>query len=84
MIKLRSNASYNITLYMKDETQHACLLQHSGPTAESILFFSLGRVNLVDLQQAINVDFSHVETKVNEIVKSDKRLNLVLGQLIDE
>ena len=46
--------------------------------------FLVGRVNLVDLQQAINVDFSHVEAKVNEIVKSDKHLNLVLGQLIDE
>ncbi len=42
-----------------------------------------GRVNLVDLQQVINVDFSHVEAKVNEIVKSDKNLTLVLGQLVD-
>ncbi len=46
------------------------------------LLFS-GRVNLVDLQQAINVDFSHVESKVAEILKSDKSLTLVLGQLID-
>ncbi|KAI0226544.1 E3 UFM1-protein ligase 1 [Lamellibrachia satsuma] len=42
-----------------------------------------GRVNLVDLQQILNVDFSHVESKVNEILKNDKSLILVLGQLID-
>ena len=45
---------------------------------------SLGRVNIVDLQQTLNVDFTHVESKVNEIVKSDRSLTLVLGQLIDE
>ncbi|XP_064629084.1 E3 UFM1-protein ligase 1-like [Lineus longissimus] len=43
-----------------------------------------GRINLVDLQQAINVDFSHIESKVNDIVRSDRSLTLVLGQLIDQ
>lgn len=42
-----------------------------------------GRINLVELQQILNVDFSHVETKVNEIVRHDKNLTLILGQLID-
>nr|KAG5700237.1 hypothetical protein BaRGS_007610 [Batillaria attramentaria] len=42
-----------------------------------------GRINLVELQQALNVDLSHVEAKVNEMVKHDKSLTLVLGQLID-
>ncbi|XP_072018738.1 E3 UFM1-protein ligase 1-like [Amphiura filiformis] len=42
-----------------------------------------GRINLVDLQQIIGVDFSHVETKANELVKGDGNLYLQLGQLID-
>ncbi|XP_070550481.1 E3 UFM1-protein ligase 1-like [Ptychodera flava] len=42
-----------------------------------------GRINLVDLQEILNVDFSHVETKANDIVKADKSLTLILGQLID-
>ena len=41
-----------------------------------------GRVNLVDLQQTLNVDLSHIESKVNELVKNDRSLTLVLGQLI--
>ena len=49
----------------------------------SILTFS-GRINLVELQQILNVDFSHIETKVNEIVKHDHKLDFILGQLIDK
>ncbi|XP_074653145.1 E3 UFM1-protein ligase 1-like isoform X2 [Tubulanus polymorphus] len=41
-----------------------------------------GRINLVELQQIINVDFSHIETKAHEIVKTEG-VNLILGQLID-
>ncbi|KAL3882424.1 hypothetical protein ACJMK2_028766 [Sinanodonta woodiana] len=48
------------------------------------LFVHGGRINLVELQQELNVDFSHIETKVNEIVKHDRNLTLVLGQLIDK
>lgn len=43
----------------------------------------IGRVNLVDIQQALNVDYSLIEAKVNDLVKSDRGLTLVLGQLID-
>ena len=42
-----------------------------------------GRINLVELQQILNVDFRHIETKVGEMVKSDPGLVLVLGQIID-
>jgi len=41
-----------------------------------------GRVNLVDLQQSLNIDLSHIEVKVNELVKNDRSLTLILGQLI--
>ncbi|XP_054826044.1 E3 UFM1-protein ligase 1 isoform X2 [Eublepharis macularius] len=43
-----------------------------------------GRVNIVDLQQVINVDLLHIESRANDIVKSDRTIQLVLGQLIDE
>ncbi|XP_019393318.1 PREDICTED: E3 UFM1-protein ligase 1 [Crocodylus porosus] len=43
-----------------------------------------GRVNIVDLQQVINVDLLHIENRANDIVKSDRAIQLVLGQLIDE
>ncbi|KFP70875.1 E3 UFM1-protein ligase 1, partial [Acanthisitta chloris] len=43
-----------------------------------------GRVNIVDLQQVINVDLLHIENRANDIVKSEKSVQLVLGQLINE
>ncbi|KAJ8377482.1 hypothetical protein AAFF_G00259930 [Aldrovandia affinis] len=48
------------------------------------LYVHGGRVNIVDLQQIIHVDWVHVESRANDIVKSDKHIQLVLGQLIDE
>lgn len=49
----------------------------------SLCDFTVGRVNLVDLQQSLNVDLSHIEAKVNELVKNDRSLTLILGQLIN-
>ncbi|XP_055459240.1 E3 UFM1-protein ligase 1 [Psammomys obesus] len=43
-----------------------------------------GRVNIVDLQQVINVDLTHIESRVGDIIKSEKNVQMVLGQLIDE
>ncbi|XP_040839724.1 E3 UFM1-protein ligase 1 [Ochotona curzoniae] len=43
-----------------------------------------GRVNIVDLQQVINVDLTHIENRIGDIIKSEKHVQLVLGQLIDE
>ncbi|XP_062980936.1 E3 UFM1-protein ligase 1 isoform X2 [Elgaria multicarinata webbii] len=43
-----------------------------------------GRVNIVDLQQVVNVDLLHIENRANDIVKSDRTVQLVLGQLLDE
>lgn len=42
-----------------------------------------GRINLVELQQLLNVDFSHIENKASEIIKHEKNITLVLGQLVD-
>ncbi|XP_027711975.1 E3 UFM1-protein ligase 1 [Vombatus ursinus] len=43
-----------------------------------------GRVNIVDLQQVINVDLTHIENRISDIIKSEKNVQVVLGQLIDE
>ncbi|KAJ8275053.1 hypothetical protein COCON_G00096780 [Conger conger] len=48
------------------------------------LYVHGGRVNIVDLQQIINVDWVHVEGRANDIAKSDKTVQLVLGQLVDD
>ncbi|XP_061756366.1 E3 UFM1-protein ligase 1 isoform X1 [Nerophis ophidion] len=42
-----------------------------------------GRINIVELQQIVNVDWVHVENKANDIARTDKNIQLVLGQLID-
>ncbi|KAH9525822.1 E3 UFM1-protein ligase 1 [Bulinus truncatus] len=54
-----------------------------GKEIRDELIYNAGRINLVDLQQLLNVDYSHIETKVNDMVKHDSHLTLVLGQLID-
>ncbi|KAH1173485.1 E3 UFM1-protein ligase 1 [Mauremys mutica] len=43
-----------------------------------------GRINIVDLQQIINVDLVHIESRANDIFKSDRTIQLVLGQFINE
>lgn len=48
------------------------------------LYMHRGRINVVDLQKIINVDLVHVEGRANEIAKSDRGTQLILGQLIDE
>ncbi|XP_040921074.1 E3 UFM1-protein ligase 1 [Toxotes jaculatrix] len=48
------------------------------------LYVHGGRINIVDLQQIINVDWVHVENRASDIAKSDKGVQLVLGQLIDD
>ncbi|XP_004083959.1 E3 UFM1-protein ligase 1 [Oryzias latipes] len=48
------------------------------------LYVHRGRINIVDLQQILNVDWVHVESRAAEIVKSDRGVQLVLGQLIED
>ncbi|XP_067097720.1 E3 UFM1-protein ligase 1 [Osmerus mordax] len=46
------------------------------------LYVHGGRINIVDLQKIINVDWVHVESRASDIARSDS-VQLVLGQLID-
>ncbi|XP_036943202.1 E3 UFM1-protein ligase 1 [Acanthopagrus latus] len=48
------------------------------------LYVHGGRINIVELQQILNVDWVHVENRASDIAKSDKGVQLVLGQLIDD
>ncbi|XP_061602832.1 E3 UFM1-protein ligase 1 [Cololabis saira] len=48
------------------------------------LYVHGGRINIVDLQQLINVDWVHVESRAGDIAKSDRGVQLVLGQLIED
>ncbi|XP_034383789.1 E3 UFM1-protein ligase 1 [Cyclopterus lumpus] len=48
------------------------------------LYVHGGRINIVDLQQIINVDWVHVENRASDLAKSDKGMQIVLGQLIDD
>ncbi|KAJ8026429.1 E3 UFM1-protein ligase 1 [Holothuria leucospilota] len=41
-----------------------------------------GRVNLVDLQDILGVDYSYIEAKAAELIKNDSSTFLVLGQLV--
>uniref|UniRef100_A0A2I2ZHU5 E3 UFM1-protein ligase 1 n=1 Tax=Gorilla gorilla gorilla TaxID=9595 RepID=A0A2I2ZHU5_GORGO len=42
------------------------------------------RGDLVFVFQVINVDLIHIENRIGDIIKSEKHVQLVLGQLIDE
>ncbi|KAB5533346.1 hypothetical protein PHYPO_G00130670 [Pangasianodon hypophthalmus] len=42
------------------------------------------RINVVDLQKIINVDLVHVESRANEVAKSERGNRIILGQLINE
>lgn len=41
-------------------------------------------IEFIFISQVINVDLTHIENRIGDIVKSEKRVQLVLGQLIDE
>lgn len=48
------------------------------------LYVHHGRVNQCELQALLNIDITHIERKVSEIVKHDSSLVLILGQIISK
>lgn len=48
------------------------------------LYLRGGRVNLVDLAKELNVEFSQVSSRVNDVCQTSSNVNFVLGQLIDD
>ncbi|XP_023230156.1 E3 UFM1-protein ligase 1-like [Centruroides sculpturatus] len=57
--------------------------QHLLKEIKDELLVHGGRINLVELSRILNIDFSHIESKANELAKSETELKLILGQLID-
>lgn len=47
------------------------------------LYASGGRINLVDLAKTIGVDLAHINAHINDVLKGQSDIHLVLGQLID-
>ncbi|CAG9822394.1 unnamed protein product [Phaedon cochleariae] len=47
------------------------------------LYDSGGRVNLVELAKTIGVDLAHINNHMNEVLRSNKEIQSILGQLID-
>ncbi|XP_018329049.1 E3 UFM1-protein ligase 1 homolog [Agrilus planipennis] len=50
---------------------------------KSELYVNGGRVNLVELAKSIGVDLSHITAYVPDVIKSQRNVHSVLGQLID-
>lgn len=48
------------------------------------LYVHEGRINQCELQTLLNIDITHIEKKVTEIVKNDSSLVLLLGQIISK
>ncbi|XP_039433197.1 E3 UFM1-protein ligase 1 homolog [Culex pipiens pallens] len=48
------------------------------------MFVRGGRVNLVDLAKALNVDFEKVQVVAEQIVVEDRSVKFILGQLIEQ
>lgn len=48
------------------------------------LFVRGGRVNLVDLAKALNVDFEKVQQAAEQVTREDETVKFILGQLLDE
>ncbi|KAJ8921680.1 hypothetical protein NQ315_010589 [Exocentrus adspersus] len=47
------------------------------------LYDNGGRVNLVELSKSLGVDLGHINAHINDILKGQKDIQSVLGQLID-
>ncbi|KAJ3665830.1 hypothetical protein Zmor_001299 [Zophobas morio] len=47
------------------------------------LFVSGGRINLVELAKIIGVDLAHITTHLKDVLKGQKDIHSILGQLID-
>lgn len=47
------------------------------------LFISGGRINLVELAKIIGVDLAHITTHLKDVLKGQKDIHSILGQLID-
>ena len=57
--------------------------KHLKQEIKNELHSNMGRISLIELTDLLSVDYVHIESKANEIVKSDRTIQLLNGQLID-
>ncbi|CAI9721445.1 Hypothetical predicted protein [Octopus vulgaris] len=69
-------------IYTTDGKEYLTL-QHLDKEILDELYVHGGRINLTDLKNILCVDFSHIESRVNELIKTTPGLSFVLGQLIN-
>lgn len=60
------------------------LRSHQSKDPALISLPSSSLISPLFCSQIINVDWVHVESRASDIAKSDKGVQMVLGQLIDE
>uniref|UniRef100_A0A6M2DJF8 E3 UFM1-protein ligase 1 homolog n=1 Tax=Xenopsylla cheopis TaxID=163159 RepID=A0A6M2DJF8_XENCH len=73
----------SIELLFTDDGKEYLTPQQLTSEIKDELYMRGGRANIVDIAKTLNVDLNQVTHKVNELVRSSKELDFVLGQLID-
>ncbi|CAF0946717.1 unnamed protein product [Brachionus calyciflorus] len=73
-----------INLYHSIDGKEFITHKHLEKEIYDEIYVHEGRINIVELQKLLNVDISHIESKVSEVVKNDPDLNLILGQIISK
>ncbi|RNA34867.1 E3 UFM1- ligase 1 [Brachionus plicatilis] len=73
-----------INLYHTTDGKEFITHKHLEKEIYDEIYVHDGRINIVELQTLLNIDISHIEAKVSEIVKGDPNLCLILGQIISK
>lgn len=58
--------------------------QHLIQEISGEIYVQGGRVNLVELAKILNVDLAHISNHVPDVLRQNKNIHLILGQLIDD
>ena len=73
-----------INLYHSTDGKEFITHKHLEKEIYDEIYVHEGRINIVELQTILNIDISHIECRVSEIVKNDPNLTLILGQIISK
>ena len=68
-------------IYTSDGKEYITPKQLQREISDEV-YMSGGRIGIPELSNILTVDFSQIEAQANNLVKSDSRLFMVLGQII--
>ena len=68
-------------IYTSDGKEYITPKQLQREISDEV-YMSGGRIGIPELSSILTVDFSQIEAQANNLVKSDSRLFMVLGQII--